>query len=81
VWTVGAFARTETIIHTFTGNGDGAYPSNRALVRDASGNFYGRTEGGWANNAGTVYELSPASDGSWTEQILYSFSFTNSDGF
>jgi len=71
-----ASAQTESIIHTFTGSGDGN-PSNGALVGDGKGNFFGTTEGAGPNGAGTVYELSPGSNGTWTEQILYSFSWTN----
>ena len=81
VWTWGAFAQTETIIHAFAGNADGAGPSNATLIRDANGNFYGTTQAGGANNAGTVYELSPATGGGWTEQILYSFSYAIGDGY
>lgn len=77
VWPGESFAQTETIIYTFTGNADGAYPSNGALIRDANGNLYGTTGGGGVNGGGTVYELSPAANGGWTEQILYSFSPLN----
>jgi uncharacterized repeat protein (TIGR03803 family) len=80
VWTFGAFAQTETIIHTFTGNGDGSGPSNGVLIRDANGNFYGTTRAGGVYGGGTVYELSPAANSGWTEQILYSFSPTNNGG-
>ena len=48
------------------------------LVADASGNLYGTTAFGGANDAneggyGTVFELSPTQDGTWTETVLYSF--------
>lgn len=76
-----ASAQTETIVHTFTGDPDGALPSNGTLVSDANGNLFGTTESGGANGAGIVYELSPSSSGTWTEQILYSFTFLNNDGF
>jgi uncharacterized repeat protein (TIGR03803 family) len=40
---------------------------------DSAGNLYGTTFDGGANNLGTVFELSPAANGQWTETILYSF--------
>jgi uncharacterized repeat protein (TIGR03803 family) len=63
---------TETILHNFGSvSGDGLQASG-GLIRDSSGNLYGVTQAGGANNQGTVYELSPNSSG-WTETILYSF--------
>jgi len=47
------------------------------LLLDAQGNLYGTTTGGGARGAGTVYELSPQSDGTWKEQVLYSFGSPN----
>ena len=70
---------TEHVIYTFTGytnSSDGARPSG-TLVFDSKGNLYGVTEGGGVSGstggAGTVFELSPNSNGTWTEKILYSF--------
>jgi len=65
---------TESVIHSFAGAGsDGAYPL-AGLAADAAGNFYGTTVWGGTGNVGSVYELSPSSDGTWTESVLYSFS-------
>jgi uncharacterized repeat protein (TIGR03803 family) len=64
----------ETILHTFTGGTDGAYPQGR-LVRDAQGNVYGTTNGGGASNAGTVFKVNSKGQ----ETVLYSFA-GNSDG-
>jgi len=61
------------VIHTFTNTPDGSGPERR-LIQDAHGNFYGTASFGGANGQGCVFELSPNSDGSWTEKILYSFS-------
>ena len=65
---------SESILHNFTGvePGGGIYP-NGGVVFDAKGNLYGTTrEGGNASiGYGTVYELSPAADGSWTEGVLF----------
>jgi uncharacterized repeat protein (TIGR03803 family) len=53
----------------------GAYPSG-PMAFDGSGNLYGVTPLGGQNQAGTVYELSPASGGIWNETVLYSFTTT-----
>jgi uncharacterized repeat protein (TIGR03803 family) len=63
---------TESVIHTFSGPPDVAAPSTGVLI-DAAGNLYGAAFEGGPNDHGAVYEFSPNSDGSWTEQILYSF--------
>lgn len=44
-----------------------------SLIVDTAGNLYGEAEGGGPKNAGMVYELSPAADGTWLEKTLYSF--------
>lgn len=65
----------ETVLHNF-GNAkdkDGTYPEAN-LVLDSSGNLYGITLEGGVHNQGTVYKLSPAAGGKWTETILHSFS-------
>ena len=66
---------TEQVIHTFIDNGTDGYWPYAGLVVDASGNLYGTTVAGPAveNSAGSIYELSPKKDGSWTEKVLNSF--------
>jgi len=65
-------ASTETVIYNFNNySGDGYYPYS-ALVADKSGNLYGTTYQGGANNLGSVFELT-LSGGVWTETLLYSF--------
>src|SRR5580704_5070403 len=65
---------------------DGIGPQG-ALISDSSGNLYGTTAfGGGASGGtagGTVFELSPQSNGTWNETILYDFcSQTNcTDGY
>ena len=61
----------ETVIHQFNLS-QGYYP-NSGLVSDAAGNFYGTTSAGGKNNCGTAFELSPGSNGTWTETLLFSF--------
>jgi uncharacterized repeat protein (TIGR03803 family) len=69
---------TETVLHTF-GYGDGNTPDS-GVILDAAGNVYGTTFMGGKGGAGTVYELSPAAGGLWTETILHDFRTTVSDG-
>ena len=73
----GADGWKETVVHLFTGqhgDGEGAYAG---LIRDAAGNLYGQTEMGGSSRCGggcgTVYQLSPTSDGKWKEHILHTF--------
>jgi len=67
----GAGSWTEKVLHSFEGK-DGEQPW-AGLVLDASGNLYGTTYEGGAYGVGTVFELSPAVGGSWTETLLHSF--------
>jgi uncharacterized repeat protein (TIGR03803 family) len=59
---------TEKILHSFGEGNDGAHPYSK-LIKDSSGNFYGTTTHGGANDYGVVFKL--ATDG--TETVLYSF--------
>ncbi|MGB7586722.1 MAG: choice-of-anchor tandem repeat GloVer-containing protein, partial [Terriglobales bacterium] len=59
-------------IYSFSGSPDGASPVDK-LVFDKAGNLYGTTESGGANGWGSVFELSPNGDGTWTESTIYSF--------
>ena len=71
---------SETVLHDFTpSNHDGWDPSG-GLVFDAASNLYGTTYRGGTNSRGTVYEVSPAGDGTWTEKILYNFTDAAGDG-
>jgi uncharacterized repeat protein (TIGR03803 family) len=75
----------ETILHDFAGGNDGNYPQGQLSI-DAAGHLYGTTLfGGGPNRAcengcGTVFELSPGTNGEWTETILHSFEYTHADG-
>jgi uncharacterized repeat protein (TIGR03803 family) len=71
---------TETILHAFVRDGvDGAHPLG-PVVFDAAGNLYGGTEQGGTGHVGTVYELTPVGDGTWTETILHNFVHDGTDG-
>jgi len=78
----------EKVLHNFRGK-EGAY-SDAALIFDAAGNLYGTTFSGGAGTCtsksrtlygcGTVFELTPATGGSWTATVLYSFKNDGIDG-
>jgi len=59
---------TETLLHTFAGGNDGAYPW-APLIADRKGKFYGTTCCGGASTQGTVFELTPEGK----ETVLYNF--------
>jgi uncharacterized repeat protein (TIGR03803 family) len=64
----------ETVLHKFGSTStDGQFPN--PVVFDGKGNLYGTTqEGGTAEYGyGTIFELTPNSEGDWTETLLYSF--------
>lgn len=64
----------ETTLYSFTGGADGADPYQEGGLKfDAAGNLYGTTKDGGAFGRGTVFELSPATGGGWTETVLHSF--------
>lgn len=63
---------TETVIYKFKSGTDGGGPECN-LVFDNAGNLYGTTAGGGQWSSGTVFEMSPAQGGTWTESVLYSF--------
>jgi uncharacterized repeat protein (TIGR03803 family) len=67
-----AFAATETVLHNFTGNPDGAHPI-AGMVFDSAGNLYGTTSSGGGGLAGDIFELSPNGSGGWNYSVLYSF--------
>jgi len=70
----------ETVLYNFTGESDG-YSPWRSLTWDAAGNLYGVALYGGnetpictgGEGCGTVYKLSPNSNGTWTETTLYEF--------
>ena len=71
---------TETVLHSFGKGNDGAGPL-AGLIFDAAGNLYSTTEYGGAHNYGTIFELSPGTNGTWTETVLYSFNDNGQDGY
>ncbi len=67
----------ETVLHTFAAPPDGANPFCAPVIFDRAGNLYGTTEFGGTYNVGSIFELSPVA-GSWTDTILYSFTYDGS---
>jgi len=65
---------TETVLYSFKGGKDGAYPW-ASVVEDEAGNLYGSTAWGGGNDDGTTFKLAP--DG--TETVLHSLN-GQSDG-
>ncbi len=75
VWTYSA-------LHSFTGGNDGSYPLYQGkLTFDTAGNLYGATSDGVdafgdcpsGNDCGSIFELTPQSNGSWKEQVIFRF--------
>jgi uncharacterized repeat protein (TIGR03803 family) len=65
-----------TILHSFTGQPDGVGPSATPTL-GTDGKIYSTTARGGTLNQGTVFQLSPNQDGTWTESILHSFNGTD----
>ena len=77
---------TETLLYSFGTNGqnDGIGPEG-GLILDAAGNLYGTTVTGGTyqcgdQGCGTVFELTPARGGGWTETVLHNFG-NGTDGY
>jgi uncharacterized repeat protein (TIGR03803 family) len=75
---------TEKVLHTFTPSLKlGRLPN--ALIRDTAGNLYGTTYQGGIDSCpgypgcGTVFELTPGTNGEWTLTVLHRFN--GKDGF
>jgi uncharacterized repeat protein (TIGR03803 family) len=64
---------TEAILYNFNEKGNSGAGPEAGLISDSSGNLYGTTSGAGKYGYGTVFELSPEADSSWTATILHSF--------
>jgi len=71
---------TERVLYSFTGGSDGDFPEWGGLAFDTANDLYGTTVLGGDYNEGTLFELSPNSDGTWTESVLYQFTGKNDGG-
>jgi uncharacterized repeat protein (TIGR03803 family) len=66
----------ESVLYTFCAQGgsactDGGYPDG-GLIMDGSGSLYGTTNHGGSTGRGTVYKITPVSQG-WAHTVLYNF--------
>jgi hypothetical protein len=81
---------SEKILHSFNYNGRDGYNPLAGLILDVAGNLYGTTLLGGSGTCsdgngvvigcGAVFELTPATNGCWSEQILHSFHNNGTDG-
>jgi uncharacterized repeat protein (TIGR03803 family) len=71
-------AQTLTVLHTFTGGDDGAYPL-AGLTMDGEENFYGTTFGG-GNERGVVFRLT-RHGADWILTPIYSFAGGNDGAY
>jgi hypothetical protein len=78
-----AAGSSSKVLYKFKGGNDGGHRAG-ALILDATGNLYGTTSAGGGQtcngnqSCGTVFQLTPNSNGTWTEKILHRFA--GSDG-
>ncbi len=71
-------AQTFTVLHNFTGGGDGATPF-AGLRMDTAGNLFGTANSGGANGVGTVFKMRHYGS-SWVLTTLYTFGEVMYDG-
>jgi uncharacterized repeat protein (TIGR03803 family) len=66
---------TESVIYSFPNYSD--YPGEN-IVFDLDGNLYGTMPG--AGTCGAVYQLVPGTGGSWTQNIIFNFPDSDTEG-
>jgi len=69
----------EKVLYDFYGNTEQVTNPQGSLVADATGNLYGTSNLGSKNSNGVVYELVRGANGTWSDQVIYSFT-GGSDG-
>lgn len=72
---------TETVLYSFQGGTDGDSPLS-TLVFDRAGDIYGTTsvDGDPGCACGTIFKLSPGTNGQWTETVVHTFTGSTGDG-
>jgi uncharacterized repeat protein (TIGR03803 family) len=73
-------ASSEKVLHEFGKGQDGVWPY-AGLIFDGAGKLYGTTTEGGTFGAGTVFQLTPGSDGHWIEKVLHNFQNNGKDGY
>lgn len=68
-----------TVLVTFAPSSKEGFDAEGTPVFDQTGNLYGTTAWGGANNYGAVYKLS-RENGTWQESVLYSFPSNRAEG-
>jgi uncharacterized repeat protein (TIGR03803 family) len=71
---------TKSVLYAFTGGADGEMGID-GIVFDAAGNLYGATYSGGTFGNGTIFQLIPNLDGSWSKNILHNFGSGNDGAF
>ena len=56
------------------------YAPSGTLVFDAAGNLYGLAQSGGPFNKGSVFQLTPGTDGKWTGKVIHAFGGHSGDG-
>lgn len=74
----------EKILYAFDGEETGGAPAG-SVAFDTAGNLYGTTINGGSlscpeGGCGTVFQLSPALDGTWTQTVIHTFAGGDHDG-
>ena len=78
---IGDGAWTESVLYSFFGSTDAEEPGS-GVIFDSAGNLYGAAGGGCVEVCyGTIFKLSPAQDGAWTESVIYTFMGGTDGGF
>jgi uncharacterized repeat protein (TIGR03803 family) len=72
---------TLKVLHSFRNNAKDGRQPHANLIFDGAGNLYGTTASGGAFDGGTVFQLTAAANGTWTETVLHSFQNDGSDGY
>lgn len=74
----GAVGWVETVLYSFPlsySGPDGDLPAG-TVVMDKAGDLYGVTQAGGFYGYGSIFELTPSTDGSYRERIIHSFNLT-----
>src|ERR1022692_1620053 len=66
-------------LYAFTGGADGANP-RAGVILSSRLVIFGTTEQGGASGYGTVFALTPATGGTFTQKVIYSFTGQGGDG-